>query len=68
MTPEQRERLENLVFSPLDPFLSLDNRLQSFLDLINDIVLAERERCAQIAENMTADNDPQDVAAAIRKG
>lgn len=71
MTPEQKERLENLVFSPLDPLLSLDTRLQWFLDLIAEIeraaVEAERERCAQIAARIDTRGlaTKGDVAASI---
>lgn len=66
MTDEKRETLENLVFSPHNPYLSLDARLQPFLDLIADIERAERERCAAYINELPVYNDPQDCAAAIR--
>jgi hypothetical protein len=47
MTNEQRTALENLVFSPINYNLSLDARLQPFLDLVAEIERAERVRCAR---------------------
>lgn len=54
MTPELRAELKNLVFSSPSPYLSLDNRLRPFLDLVARIeaaaVAAERERAAGVID------------------
>ncbi len=70
MTPELQAELENLVFAPMHPAMSLDNRLQPFLDLVARAVLAERERCAAIVDNFWSTGRASDMdalAAAIRQ-
>jgi hypothetical protein len=41
----------------------LEARIRRELEMVQ---ATERERCAVLAASLTADNDPQDVAAAIR--
>jgi len=46
---ELREKLESLVFTGQNPYLSLDSRLQPFLDLIAECERDTIERCQAVA-------------------
>lgn len=58
MSPELQAELENLVFAPLDPYRSLDARLQPFLDIVQRAIVAERERCAALCRAVGDEIDP----------
>ena len=76
MTDEQRAKLENLVFSPHNPYLSLDNLLRPYLDLIAEIEdewkasLLDAEAAMRSAERkaMFAASDERDRCAGIATG
>lgn len=69
MSPELLIKLKDLVFSPRNPYLSLDNLLQPYLDLMAECERETIGRCARILETKAAastakgpmlvdDNDP----------
>ena len=69
MSPELRKKLEDMVFTPLNPYLSLDSRLQPFLDLIAECERETIERCQAVALKRAdewraiLEQDPQSVMA-----
>lgn len=50
MSPELLIKLKDLVFSPRNPYLSLDNLLQPYLDLMAECERETIGRCAQLIE------------------